>query len=191
MFIFQKKGEKASQNLGNVWHTSSCVFPAHKKEKIACVCPLWSVGRGQCRTGRTDIRLLGRVLVGLLVSSRHTVSVLVACVNFLAEELHWEEFCCLIRTGLLSTDGLLLVGQTLLCRQPGQDPAQRWCQGPQRGALHWKRWLWAVASFQLTGNRPLISMGFWDTLGWGGKPKAKPWRKPSSFLAWVPRMIHC
>lgn len=58
---------------------------------MACVCSLWLVGRGQCRTGRIYIRFTWQGSDrSLLVNSRHTVSVLLVRVNFLAKELQWD-----------------------------------------------------------------------------------------------------
>lgn len=64
MFTFQKNGGKASQNLGNVWHTCSCVFPTHRKKRwpVFVLCDWWegdSVGLEEFTSGS-----LGRVLIG-------------------------------------------------------------------------------------------------------------------------------
>lgn len=156
---------------------------------MACVCSLWLVGRGQCRTGRIYIRFTWQGSdTSFIVNSRHTVSVLLVCVNFLAKEWQWESSAVLSIADchLLRASGLLLLGQTWLCEQPWQDPAQGLCQEPQRRALPWKKWCWAVACFWLSGSKSLISMGARICLAKEENPKQSLEESPTPFLCPCP-----
>lgn len=63
MFIFQKNGGKPSQNLGNVWHTSRCVFPMRKRKRwpVFVLCE-WEGDRVGLEEFTSGSR--GRVLIG-------------------------------------------------------------------------------------------------------------------------------
>lgn len=156
---------------------------------MACVCSLWLVGRGQSRTRGIYIRFTWQGSdSSLIVNSRHTVSVLLVCVNFLAKELQWGSSVVfsVLDCHLLRASRLLPLGQTLLCRQPWQDPAQTWCQEPQRGALPWKKWHWAVASLWLSGSKSLISMGARICLAKEENAKQSLEESPTPFLCPCP-----